>query len=374
MLSSDSASTKTQPAIEIGPARELAPAIAPAIPTAHAPVNAKDHTIAHVDPWAQRIWDRVSHSPLHSLWDLQGVPPSLIAKRTLAALLDDNLLSRAAEMGYYFLFALFPTLVCASALLGLVARRAGEFYDHLLQYLALVVPHTAYSMVIDTFNQTTAAATRGKLTFGIVAALWSASVGFSAMQDGMNTVYKVKETRPYWKARGAAILVTTLLSLLVTGNLAVLLVGDAAARFAHLRIHHHWLEWTAIVLIHTVATVVALALLMLLFAVIYYFAPDLKNKVWRWLTPGAALGISGWLLTSIGLRIYLHYFDTYSLTYGSLGAVIVLLTWFYLSGLMLLLGAEVNSEIEAAVAERGMKREGAIPQQVSAEPGTQPTM
>ena len=338
-----------------------------------APVNTKDHTIAHIDPWAQRIWDRVSHSPLHSLWDLQGVPVSLIAKRTLAALLDDNLLSRAAEMGYYFLFALFPTLVCASALLGLVAQRAGEFYDHLLQYLALVVPHTAYNMVIETFNQTTAAATRGKLTFGIVAALWSASVGFSAMQDGMNTVYKAKETRPYWKARGAAILVTTLLSLLVTGNLAVLLVADASARFAHARLHHQWIMWSAVASIHTIATLAALALLMLLFAVIYYFAPDLKNKAWRWLTPGAAMGIAGWLLTSIGLRVYLHYFDTYSLTYGSLGAVIVLLTWFYLSGLMLLLGAEVNSEIEAAVAERGLKREGTIPQQVSAEPGTQPT-
>lgn len=340
---------------------------------AAAPVSAKDHTITHVDPWAQRIWDHVSRSPLHSLWDLQGVPPSLIGRRTLSALLDDNLLSRAAEMGYYFLFALFPTLVCASALVGLVAQRAREFYDSLLQYLALVVPHTAYNMVIDTFNQTAAAATRGKLTFGIAAALWSASVGFSAMQDGMNTVYKVKETRPYWKARGSSILVTALLSVLVTLNLTVLLLADASARFAKVRIHHHWLAWLSIICIHTLATLVALALLMLLFAVIYYFAPDVKRKVWRWLTPGAAMGIAGWLLASIGLRIYLYYFNTYSLTYGSLGAVIVLLTWFYLTGLMLLLGAEVNSEIEAAVTERELKKTGAIPQQAAAEPGTQPT-
>lgn len=354
----------------------------PAASSDGAPVDAssnprartKDHTLTHVDPLAQRIWDQVSHSPLHSLWDLQGVPPSLIGRRTLSALLDDNLLSRAAEMGYYFLFALFPTLVCASALVGLVAQRAREVYVNLLQYLALVVPPTAYNMVIDTFNQTTAAATRGKLTFGIVAALWSASVGFSAMQDGMNTVYKVKETRPYWKARGSSILVTALLSLIVTANLSVLLLADASARFAHVRIFHRWLAWATIISIHAIATLTVLALLMLLFAVIYYFGPDLKNKTWRWLTPGAAMGISGWLLASIGLRIYLHYFNTYSLTYGSLGAVIVLLTWFYLSGLMLLLGAEVNSEIEAAVAERGMKKAGEIPQQTAAEPGTQPAI
>lgn len=336
------------------------------------PPDRKDHTIAHVDPMAQRIWDHVSHSPLHSLWDLQGVPARLIGKRTVQALLDDNLLSRAAELGYYFLFALFPTLVCASALVGLVAQRARELYASLLQYLALVVPHTAYSVVINTFNQTTAAATGGKLTFGIVAALWSASVGFSAMQDGMNAVYKVRETRPYWKARGSSILVTALLSVLVTLNLGVLLAGDAGARFARLKLSHHWLAAVTAITLHTVATVVALAVLMLMFAVIYYYAPDLKEKSWRWLTPGAALGILFWLITSLALRVYLYFFNTYTVTYGSLGAVIVLLTWFYLSGLMLLIGAEVNSEIEAAVTERRMKEAGTIPASVSAEPGTQP--
>jgi membrane protein len=99
---------------------------------------------------------------------------------------------------------------------------------------------------------------------------------------------------------------------------------------------------------------VAAALLDFSFAVIYYWAPDSKKRRWHWLTPGGALGLIGWLLASLGLRVYLHYFDTYSLTYGSLGAVIILLTWFYITGLMLLLGAEINSEIEAASAEMRM--------------------
>jgi membrane protein len=100
-----------------------------------------------------------------------------------------------------------------------------------------------------------------------------------------------------------------------------------------------------------VGWLLALILLSLLFAVIYYFAPDLKTKHWHWLTPGAAVGIIGWFLASLGLRLYLHFFDNYSVTYGGLGAVIILLTWFYLTRLMLLLGAEVNSQIEAAAAK-----------------------
>jgi membrane protein len=97
---------------------------------------------------------------------------------------------------------------------------------------------------------------------------------------------------------------------------------------------------------------IATALLALSFAVIYYWAPDVKARRWRWLTPGGAIGILGWLLASLGLRIYLHFFNSYSITYGSLGAVIILLTWFYLTGLMLLVGAEINSEIEAAAAQK----------------------
>jgi membrane protein len=114
-----------------------------------------------VDPGAQRIWDQVSRSPLGSLWSFQGASPRLVWTRTFRAMLTDDLLSRAAEMGYYFLFALFPTLVCASAILGLAARSASQIYVNLLQYLALVVPPSAYNIVIQTFNQTAAASTAG---------------------------------------------------------------------------------------------------------------------------------------------------------------------------------------------------------------------
>ena len=206
-------------------------------------------------------------------------------------------------------------------------------------------------IVLETFNQTTAASSTGKITFGLVAAIWSASVGFSAIQGTLNVVYKVPETRPYWKARLSAIAVTTILSFLVTGLLASMLGGDFLARLAEHGIYHRSLALLAMFLSRLIGWIVAAALLALIFAVIYYFAPDVKTH-WHWLSPGATIGIAAWLLSSFGLRIYLHFFNNYSVTYGSLGAVIILLTWFYLSGLMLLLGAEVNSEIEAAVAER----------------------
>ncbi len=327
----------------------------------------KDHTIAHVDPHRQRIWNLVANSPLHSLWDLQGTPFRVIAKRTARSFMADNLLSRAAELGFYFLFALFPTLVSASAILGLVARSAAGLSLRLLDYLSLVVPHDAFQIVLDTFNQTTANSSSGKITFGLAAALWSASVGFSAIQDTLNSVYKVKETRPYWKARGSAILVTLLLSLLVTLVLGALLFGTFLAHQIRSHVPSAHAAMVYAICTHILFDVVAVSMLILLFALIYYFAPDIPKKCWRWLTPGAAIGIFGWYLASVGLRVYLHFFNNYSVTYGSLGAVIILLTWFYITGLMLLLGAEINSEIEAAAAERRLKNAGAIPQHTTAD-------
>jgi membrane protein len=334
-------------------------------------VQNTDHTLTATDPMAQQIWDRVACSPLHSLWDFQGASVKLVWTRTFHAIIGDNLLSRAAEMGYYFLFALFPTLVCASSILGMAARRASDIYDHLLHYLSLVLPSGAYTMVIDTFNQAAAAATSGKVTLGLVAALWSASVGFASIQDGMNSVYKVSESRPYWKARGSAILVTMLLSVMVTINLAVLLGGDLMARFMYVKIWHHLLAATAAAGVHLVQWTIASALLLLQFSTVYYFGPDLKTKRWHWATPGAVIGILGWVAASLGLRVYLHFVHSFTVTYGSLGAVIILLTWFYMTGLMLLLGAEVNSEIQAAVIEKKMKESGELPSHVVAEPKIQ---
>jgi membrane protein len=300
----------------------------------------------------QNIWQIVSCSPLGSLWNLQDVPVRVIAARTWKAILSDRILGRSAELAFYFLFALFPTLFSASSLLGLAARSAAKFYDRILQYLAIVIPTSALGTILATFNQTTAAATSGKVTFGLIAAIWSASVGVSAIQDVLNDVYKITVPRSYLKARLYAIGLTIVLSMIFTLILTTMLGSDFFAAVAFRRIHPAAAALIAAIFSRLVGWLSATALLALSFALIYYFAPNLPTRRWRWFTPGGGIGILGWLAASLGLRFYLKFFPSYTITYGSLGAVIILLTWFYVTALMLLIGAEVNSEIEAAVAQK----------------------
>ena len=298
------------------------------------------------------IWDFVSHFPQHSLWNLHGASVGLVAKGTWASLFADRLFGRAAELGFYFLFALFPTLFSASSILGLAARSADLFYDKLLNYLALVIPTSALGAVLATFNETAAAATPGKLTFGLVAAIWSASVGISAIQDGLNAVYNVPDTRSFLRARIYAIGLTIILTIIVTLILSAMLGGDFVAALVNHSTYNRVLVFAAASFARLTGWTIATALLALSFELIYYWAPDVTVRRWHWLTPGGAIAILGWMCASLGLRVYLHFFDTYSITYGSLGAVIILLTWFYISGLMLLVGAEINSQIEAAAARK----------------------
>jgi membrane protein len=306
-------------------------------------------------PRERRIWDFVSRFPLRSLWNLQGIPVRIIAKHTWRSLLDDNLVGRAAELGFFFIFALFPSLFTATSLLGLAARSASHIYYSLLGYLAIVIPHVALGTVLETFNETTVGASGGKLTFGLAFAVWSASVGFSAIQDSLNVIYKVKETRSYLAARASAIGVTIVLMVLVTLMLATMLGTDIFSHLLYMHVNYYFVAATAAYIVKVFSWIFVVTLLSLFFAVIYYFAPNVKSSQWHWLTPGATIGIIAWVLASMGLRIYVHVFNVYSVTYGGLEAVIVLLTWFYLTGFMLLLGAEINSEIEAAAAAKRLQ-------------------
>src|ERR1700761_8758318 len=193
----------------------------------------------HPSPeFRRRIGIVISRSPLHSLWDLEGVPIKNLVKHTCRSLMEDDLVGRAAELGFYFIFALFPSLFTATSLLSLAARSASRFYYSLLEYLAIVIPHAALGTVLETFNETTSAATTGKLTFGLVFAIWSASVGFSAIQESLNLVYKVKETRSYLAARVSAIGVTIILGALFTLILSAMLGADLLAHLAHLHVRH----------------------------------------------------------------------------------------------------------------------------------------
>ena len=259
---------------------------------------------------------------------------------------EHDTLGRAAQLSYYFLLALFPLLLFLVTLLGYFAHAGSQLRNTLLGYVATVMPWSAVQLVHNTLDEINRSKGGGKLSFGLVAALWAASTGMGAISQTLNVAYHVKETRAWWKVRLVSILLTIALSILIVVALAIVLyggrIGDAFA--VHLGFSRAFnitwkiLQWP-----------IALFFLLIGFNLIYYFAPDLRRRNRKWSTPGAVVAVVLWLLISFGFRIYLHFFNTYSLTYGSLGALIVLMLWFYLTGAVILIGGEINSEIAPKV-------------------------
>jgi membrane protein len=285
-----------------------------------------------------------------SLWGLGGLTWKDLGKRVWGEIQEDDVFGRSAQLAYYFLLALFPLLLFLTSVIGLVMGSGTGLRHSLFNYLSRVLPGDAFKLVDSTMFEVSKSSGGGKVAFGILAALWAASNGMGAVTQALNVAYDVEESRPWWKQRLTAVGLTVALSVLIISALVLVLYGG--------RIIEHvaggygfgeaftltWkvLQWP-----------IALAFILLAFALIYYLAPDLHDQKWTWVTPGSAIGVGLWLLISFGFRLYLHFFDSYSATYGSLGAVIVLMLWLYLTGAAILIGGEFNSEIENAAAKAG---------------------
>lgn len=268
---------------------------------------------------------------------------------------EDDIFGRSAQLSYYFLLALFPLLLFLITLFGYIDG-AGSFLRHkLISYLGDVMPASAFHLVVGTIDQVTNGRGGGKLSFGLLFALWAASSGVNALGQALNAAYDVSETRPWWKVRLISVALTIALVVLITCSLLIVLYGGRLGRFLAAFIHEGhafsvaWkiLQWP-----------IAPAFVFLAFALIYRFAPNVRAKSRdrrlaasdyrrRWLSPGIGVAVVTWLLVSLGFRLYLHFFDSYRITYGSLGAVIILMLWFYLTGAAILLGGEVNCEWES---------------------------
>jgi membrane protein len=265
------------------------------------------------------------------------------ARRLWTRVNDHDIFGSAAQLSYYFLLALFPLLLFLMTLLGYFAEAGSELRDKLITYLAAVMPPSAIVLVHTTLDEITRARGGGKLSLGILAALWAASNGMGAISDTLNAAYGVKEQRPWWKVRLVSIFLTITLSILIVVVLAIVLygghIGDKVATHfglsAVFRIAWKILQWP-----------IALLFLTITFNLIYYFAPDVRRNQRKWWTLGTVTAVVLWLLVSFGFRLYLHFFNSYSVTYGSLGALIVLMLWFYFTGLAILIGGEINSELE----------------------------
>ncbi|HEU4796639.1 MAG TPA: YihY/virulence factor BrkB family protein [Pyrinomonadaceae bacterium] len=287
---------------------------------------------------------------MKSLWALRNISWVELGKRVWKETNDDRMFGRAAELSYYFLLALFPLLIFLTSVIGLVLGSGTGTRHVLYDYLARIMPPSAYQLISTTMYEVSNASGGGKISFGLLAALWAASNGMGAITESLNIAYDVEESRPWWKARLVAISLTIALSVLIIAALVLVVFGG---RIGEGLANAYGLGSAFAITWKIVQWPVVLAFMILAFALIYYFAPDLRRQAWQWLTPGAAIGVALWLLVSLAFRVYLHFFDSYSATYGSLGAVIILMLWLYFTGAAILIGGEINSEIENAAAEQG---------------------
>ncbi|HLM56188.1 MAG TPA: YihY/virulence factor BrkB family protein [Pyrinomonadaceae bacterium] len=290
------------------------------------------------------------YAPLKVLLSLGGLTPKELAARVWREMNKDDIFNRAAILGFYFMLALIPLLLCLTALLGLFAQSATELRDSLFSLLARVAPRSAYALVYDTVNEVTEGGSGGKLTFGLLASVWAASNGMLAIIDTLNTAYHVREARPWWKARLVAAALTLALGVLIISALVLVLYGGQVSEALSGALG---LGGAFAAAWGVIQWVLVLTFVFLAFGLIYYFAPNLHEQRFRWVLPGMVVGVMLWLAGSLGFRLYLRYFNTYNAVYGSLGAVIILMLWFYLTGAAILVGGEVNSEIEKAAAKDG---------------------
>lgn len=281
-----------------------------------------------------------------AVWRLGGLTWKDLAKRVGKEITRDDVFGKAAQLAYYFLLALFPLLIFLTSAIGLLVGSGTGLRHALFKYLSQVMPSSAFQLIDSAMSEISKASGAGKLSLGLLAALWAASNGMGAITDALNAAYGVEESRPWWKQRSISVGLTVALSVLIISALLLVLGGSKIAD--HLAGSYGFgsvftLTWKI------VQWPIVLAFMLLAFALIYYFAPDLRDQEWKWLTPGSTIGVALWLLVSFAFKTYLHFFDSYSKTYGSLGAVIVLMLWLYLTGVSVLIGGEVNSEIENAV-------------------------
>lgn len=287
---------------------------------------------------------------LETLWSLGGLGWKEVTQRVWQDMNENDLLNRAYELAYNFLLAVFPMLLVLIVLLGIFAREGGNLRNDLFSYLQIALPPAAYELVARTLDEVVKAAGGGKLTFGLVFALYSGSAGMTQLMTTLNAAYAVREKRSWVKVHLISLALTLAISVLIILALVLVVTGGYLLGIVAQRVGMNAVTYVAT---KVVQWVFALVFLVCAFALIYYFAPNVHEQHWYWITPGSVVGVLIWVLASGGLRLYLHFADSYSKTYGSLGGVMVLMLWFYMTGLAFLLGGQINATIEHAAAEHG---------------------
>ncbi|HVH25481.1 MAG TPA: YihY/virulence factor BrkB family protein [Vicinamibacterales bacterium] len=263
-----------------------------------------------------------------------------LAKRTFREMQKDDGFGLAAQLAYYFFLSLFPAILCAIALTSFLPLQ--DFTDEVIGLLGRFAPEEMLSIVEEQMIRLAGGDNGGIVSIGLLGALWSSSAALVSIIGAMNRAYDIEESRPWWKVRLTAVMLTVGLAFFVVVSFALVIAGpeiaDALADELGLGGLFAW-SWKII------QWPVAFALVVTGIGLIYYFAPD-ADQDWVWITPGSLIAAILWLLGSLGFRFYVVNFGNYEATYGAIAGVILLLLWFYLSGLVIVLGAEASAEIE----------------------------
>lgn len=270
------------------------------------------------------------------------VGPREIVRRTLKECIDDNIVDLAAQLSYYFLFALFPALLCVIAITSFLPLQ--HFTDNIVRLLGPVMPREGLQLIQDQMLKLAESRNGGLVSIGFLIAFWTASSATVSMIDTLDKAYDIVEARPWWRIRLTAMLLTIALALFIVVSFALVIAGPEMADKLTSTFGFGTVFATAWKIVQWP---VALFLVSLGIGLVYYFAPDAEQD-WVWITPGSVVATLLWLIVSLAFRFYVINFGNYDATYGAIGAVIVLLTWLYLSGLAILVGAEMNAEIEHA--------------------------
>jgi membrane protein len=263
-------------------------------------------------------------------------------KGTVKGFRDDNLTDWAAALTYYGVLAIFPALIVLVSALGLIGESATQ---PLIDNLGTVAPGPAQEIFTSAIENIQGSQGTAGLVFvaGLLVAIWSASGYVGAFMRAANSIYDTDEERPIWKALPVRVGLTLLLMVLTAASaIGVTLSGGLAREVGNLI----GVGQTAVDVWNLAKWPVLLLLVTLMFAVLYWAAPNVRHPGFRWITPGGVLAVVGWVIASVAFSFYVSNFASYNKTYGALAGPIVFLVWLWISNVMILLGAELNSELE----------------------------
>jgi membrane protein len=265
-----------------------------------------------------------------------------VLKRTVTEFQQDNLTDWAAALTYYGVLAIFPALLALVSILGLVGKDATQ---PLIDNLGTVAPGPAKDIVTSAIENLQKSQGAAGIAFiaGLAGALWSASGYVAAFMRASNAIYDVEEGRPIWKTLPTRVLTTlVLLVMLALVAVAVTFTGPLAEQAGKLL----GLGSTAIDVWNIAKWPVILVVVITMFAVLYWAAPNVRHPKFRWISPGGVVGVLLWILASAAFAFYVANFGSYNKTYGALAGVIIFLVWLWISNIAVLLGAEFNAELE----------------------------